>query len=117
VRLERVHAFAERQEHVEQGRGKGIGVFWVPFGPPALDDLHLREPSRDFLAQLSDESKRFVQIAEFVHQVDFCQKQNALVAQLRRFLEPFTQNAMPGRGGLVDAPARPTLCGRFVAAQ
>lgn len=85
--------------------------------PSALDCLQFLEPRRKDFTQLLEILQRFGQIAQFVHQIDFREKADALVAKFRAVAQPLPQDAMPRRGRLIHAAARPALRGRFTAAE
>lgn len=96
-------------------RGKRVGIVWIPSGPSAFDRLQFLQARGEDFAQLLEILQGLAQIAQFVHQIDLGKKTNALVAELRTFVQPLAQDAMSRRCRLIHAPAWPAL-GRGLAA-
>lgn len=89
----------------------------IASGPSALDCLQFHEPRCEDFAQLLEILQRPAQIAQFVHQIDFGEKADALVAEFRGVAQPLSQGAVPRRSRLIHATPRPALRGRFTAAE
>ena len=98
-------------------RGKVVRIVGVSRGPSALNGLQFLEARREKFAQLLEISQGSAPIVQFVHQIDFGEKSDALVAEFRAVVQPLTQYATPRHSRLIHATTRPAFCGRLAAAQ
>jgi hypothetical protein len=102
---------------VEHFRRERVGKVRVSRGPTALGRVQFLEPCGEDFAQLPKKLQGLAQIGQFVHQINFGQEADALVAEFRGCAQPVAQGAMARRGRLIDAAARASSGERFPAAK